>query len=153
MTPQYIYINELGSKYHYKDKEMEILHREDGPAIEYSDGDKSWFLNGKLHREDGPAIERNYGDKTWFSNGGRHREDGPAVEASDGSKSWWLNGELHREDGPAVEYADGDKEWWLNGEKLTEEEFKKKTSKEIVLTMDEIAVKFGIEVSKLKIAK
>ena len=130
MTPQYIYINELGSKYHYKDKEMEILHREDGPA-----------------------IERNYGDKTWFSNGERHREDGPAVEASDGSKSWWLNGELHREDGPAVEYADGDKEWWLNGEKLTEEEFKKKTSKEIVLTMDEIAVKFGIEVSKLKIAK
>jgi len=41
----------------------------------------------------------------------------------------------------------------LNGEKLTEEEFKKKTSKEIVLTMDEIAEKLGIEVSKLKIKK
>ena len=60
---------------------------------------------------------------------------------------------LHREDGPAVEYVDGDKSWWLYGEKLTEEEFKKKTAKEIVLTMDEIAVKFGIDASKLKIKK
>ena len=34
------------------------LHREDGPAIEDSDGDKYWYLNDKLHREDGPAIER-----------------------------------------------------------------------------------------------
>ena len=33
------------------------LHREDGPAIEYADGDKSWFLNNKLHRKDGPASE------------------------------------------------------------------------------------------------
>ena len=23
----------------------------------YPNGDKSWYLNGKLHREDGPAIE------------------------------------------------------------------------------------------------
>ena len=43
--------------------------------------------------------------------------------------------------------------WYLNGVELTEEEFKKKTSKEIVLTMDEIAEKLGIEVSKLKIKK
>ena len=33
------------------------LHREDGPAIEYANGNKHWYLNGKLHREDGPAIE------------------------------------------------------------------------------------------------
>ena len=26
-------------------------HREDGPAIEYSDGSKSWFINGKLYTE------------------------------------------------------------------------------------------------------
>jgi len=84
MTPQYIYITENGSKLYYKEKAMTIRHREDGPATEWSDGSKSW---------------------------------------------------------------------WLNGERLTEEELKKKTSKEIVLTMDEIAVKFGIDASKLKIKK
>ena len=25
-------------------------HREDGPAVEYADGDKAWYKNGKLHR-------------------------------------------------------------------------------------------------------
>jgi len=130
MTPQYIEINELGSKFYHKDKEMKILHREDGPAVECSNGYKEWCLNGLLHREDGPAIER-----------------------LDGTKSWFLNGLLHREDGPAVELSNGSKEWWLNGVYHTEEEFKKKTSKEIVLTMDEIAEKLDIEVSKLKIKK
>jgi len=130
MTPQYIEINELGSKFYYKDKEMTIRHREDGAAVELSDGDKSWWLNGERHREDGPAIELNNGDK-----------------------SWWLNGKLHREDAPAIEWNTGSKEWYLNGEEYTEEEFKKKTAKEIVLTMDEIAEQLGIDVSKLKIKK
>jgi hypothetical protein len=107
MTPQYIEINSNGSKFYYKDKAMSIIHREDGPAIEWDDGNKSWALNGKLHREDGPAVE-------------------------------WSN---------------GDKSWYLNSVEYTEEEFKKRTAKEITLTMDEIAAKFGIEVSKLKIAK
>jgi hypothetical protein len=35
-----------------------IYHREDGPACEWSDGSKSWWLHGRRHREDGPAIER-----------------------------------------------------------------------------------------------
>ena len=130
MTPQYIKINELGSKFYYKDKEMKILHREDGAAVEWSSGDKFWFLNGVLHREDAPAVE--------YANG---------------TKAWYLNGERHREDGPAVEWWDGGEDWFLNDEKLTEEEFKKRTAKEIVLTMDEIAAKLGIDVSKLKIKK
>ena len=44
-------------------------HREDGPAIEYANGNKEWHLNGKCHREDGPAIEYAYGDKAWYLNG------------------------------------------------------------------------------------
>jgi hypothetical protein len=84
MAKQYIRINDLGSKYYFKDKEMKIIHREDGPAVERINGDKYWYLNN-------------------------------------------------------VSY--------------TEEEFKKRTAKEIVLTMDEIANKLGIEVSKLKIKK
>jgi hypothetical protein len=111
MTPQYIKIYEDGNKFYYKDKEMTILHREDGPAVEWSNGNKFWYLNDVLHREDGPAVE-------------------------------WIN---------------GDKVWFLNDENLTEEEFKKKTAKKTakktVLTMDEIAERLGIDVSKIKIAK
>ena len=45
------------------------LHREDGPAIVYSNGSKSWWVDGQLHREDGPAIERSRGTKKWYING------------------------------------------------------------------------------------
>ena len=34
----------------------------------YDNGDKFWYLNGKLHREDGPAIECTSGDKSWCLN-------------------------------------------------------------------------------------
>jgi len=62
-----------------------------------------FFKNGKLHREDGPAIEFANGNKYWWIDGKRHREDGPAIEYNNGNKEWWINGKLHREDGPAVE--------------------------------------------------
>jgi hypothetical protein len=130
MKPQYIEITSTGTKFYYKDREMQILYREDGPAIEWSNGNKSWYLNGNRHREDGPAIEWSNGKKTWYLNGNRHREDGPAVEGINGSKSWYLN-----------------------DENLTEAEFLKRTAKETILTMDEIAAKFGVDVSKLKITK
>jgi hypothetical protein len=38
-------------------------------ALEYSNGDKYWYLNDKLHREDGPAIEAANGTKYWYING------------------------------------------------------------------------------------
>jgi hypothetical protein len=107
MEAQYIKINSFGSKYYYKDKQMTILHRTDGPAFEGRWGDKEWRIDGVLHREDGPAIE----------------------------------------------WDDGNKSWYLNGVRFTEQEFILKTAKETILTMDEIAAKFGVEVSKLKIAK
>ena len=68
MTTQYIIKNDNGIFY-YKDKEMTIRHREDGPAVEWANGTKYWWLNGELHREDGPAIERVDGSKEWFLNG------------------------------------------------------------------------------------
>jgi hypothetical protein len=107
MTPQYIEIDQLGSKFYFKDKAMTVFHREDGPAIEGYDGYKVWYINGKRHREDGPAVE----------------------------------------------YAWSGRSWYLNDEYLSKQEFLKRTAKEIVVTMDEIASKFGIEISKLKIAK
>jgi len=102
MKPQYTEIDKYGSKYYYSDKELTNRHREDGPACEWADGTKEWWLNGE-----------------------RHREDGPAIECADGSKVWYLNGECHREDGPAIEYYDGSKEWYLNGERITEKAFNK----------------------------
>ena len=91
MTPQYIRIDKDNNKYYYKDKAMTILHREDGPALEYADISKSWFPNGKA--------------------------------------------------------------WYLDGVYFTEQNFLLKTAKETILSMDEIAAKFGVEVSKLKISK
>jgi len=57
------------------------------------DGDKIWkLLNGEYHREDGPAIEYHNGDKNWYLNGEKHREDGPAMEWSNGDKKWFISG-------------------------------------------------------------
>ena len=64
------------------------------------------------------------GDKEWFLNGKLHRVDGPAVEYADGSKRWYIDGKRHRIDGPAIEYANGTKCWYLDGNKLTEEQWK-----------------------------
>ena len=73
-------------------KGTDILHREDGPAIEYATGTKSWCKEGKYHRLDGPAYEGYNGDKVWFKEGKRHRLDGPAVEYFNGNKQYWIEG-------------------------------------------------------------
>jgi len=45
------------------------LHREDGPAVIYPNGDKIWCMNNQIHRLDGPAIERVGDEKQWWING------------------------------------------------------------------------------------
>jgi hypothetical protein len=112
----------------------------------FSNGSKSWWLNGKLHREDGPAIEEADGSKYWYLNGKIHREDGPAVEYANGYKTWHLNGKCHRADGPAVEYADGSKAWVLEGTKLTESEFLARTKPVKQLTVAEVESMLGFKV-------
>ena len=72
---QFIYIDRYGSKHYYSDREMTILHREDGPAVEWAGVDKAWYLNGKRHREDGPAIEWANGSKCWYLNGEKLTEE------------------------------------------------------------------------------
>ena len=68
MDKQYITKNKSGTLY-YKDRGKHILHRTDGPAIEFPDGNKQWVVNGVLHRLDGPATENDDGSKQWFVNG------------------------------------------------------------------------------------
>jgi hypothetical protein len=62
-------------------------------------GTKRWYLNGELHREDGPALEFADGEKYWCLNGLYHREDGPAIECVDGTKFWYLNDKHYTEAG------------------------------------------------------
>jgi len=118
------------NKFYYKDGSVldfydnsKMLHRVDGPAIEYADGRKDWFIDGKRHREDGPACEWVNGDTSWYFDGKLHRVNGPTVEWADGSKYWWIDGNRHRLDGPARIYSNGYKDWWIDGNMLTEEEF------------------------------
>lgn len=51
-----------------------VLHREDGPAREWNNGNKIWYYHGKLHREDGPAFERSNGIKEWYYHGIRAKD-------------------------------------------------------------------------------
>ena len=107
MKERYIYIDKYGDKSYYKDKSMNIYHRLDGPAVELSNGSKSWYVDGK-----------------------RHRLDGPAIEDADGYKSWYVDGKF-----------------------LSEKQFDALTTPTIELTLEDIASKFGVDVSKVKIVK
>jgi hypothetical protein len=92
------------------------------PAINLV-GTRTWYKNGELHRTDGPAIIYANGDKFWFQNGELHRTDGAAIEYADGDKYWYQNGDRHRTNGPAIEWQNGSKFWLLNGDTLTQAEF------------------------------
>ena len=127
MKKYYVNVNSKGTAHWFKDAERSILHREDGPAIEWGDGTKGWYTNGKPHREDGPAIE--------YANG---------------TKQWWVNGKLHREDGPAIEWANGSKEWYIDGKELTEEEFLSRTQPAEELTVAQIEQLLGKRIKVIK---
>ena len=122
-------------------------------SIEDPSGSKEWYLNGKLHREEGPAIEDPSGSEYWYLNDELHRQDGPAVECSDGYKSWYLNGIRHREDGAALEFPGGSKYWYLNGVEYTEEEFNKKMSAKVEMTMPKIKALVALVGKKIKVFK
>jgi hypothetical protein len=87
-------------------------------------GNRYWYNSqGQLHRKDGPACEYSNGTRAWWVNGMLHRTDSPAVEQANGTREWWLNGRRHRVDGPAIVWDDGDREWYLNGLYLTFEQW------------------------------
>ena len=107
MSPHEVYI--MKDKFYYKD----------GTTSSEYDTSKA------LHRTDGPAVEWGNGDRFWLVDGKRHRVDGPAVERANGTKHWYVDGKRHRIDAPAAEYADGGKRWYVDGKGYTEEEFNK----------------------------
>jgi len=96
------------------------------------------------------------GDKFYFKDKAMtiyHRTDGPACEWADGSKAWWVDGKRHRLDGPALEWSNGAKFWYVDGKYLTEKQFNDLSAPTLELTLEEIASKFGVDASKVKIKK
>lgn len=93
------------------------VHRDNGPAVKH-DGKHEWYQHDELHREDGPAVEIFNGPQAgllqWMQQGKRHRDDGPAYVHPDGTQEWWCRGQQHREDGPAVIFGDGTEQYWIN---------------------------------------
>ena len=113
-----------------------LIHRTDGPAVEYADGDTAWYINNKKMSEEqfnqwraknNPIKESrsenikqlasmevpykvdNDGTETYKT------KDGYRVESAVGNIFWFNNnGERHRVDGPAVEFVDGSKYWYVN---------------------------------------
>ena len=61
--------DKYGNRFWNTEKGLSHYHREDGPAIEWKNGSKQWWIDGRLHREDGPAIEYLDGDKEWYYHG------------------------------------------------------------------------------------
>ena len=85
-----IEVDVFGTRRHYSSDNQ--LHRDGGPAVEYTTGENQWCQNGQLHRTDGPAVLWADGTKLWYQNGLRHRTDGAAVEFASGLKYWYING-------------------------------------------------------------
>jgi hypothetical protein len=85
------------------------FHRKDGfPAIEFKDGDFSYYSNGNKYF----FFEQENGTKEYYRWDGKlSKENGPAVVYANGDVEYWLFGIRHRTDGPAVVY--GDKQYWF----------------------------------------
>jgi hypothetical protein len=98
------------------------LHRDDGPALIWSDGTQEWWQHGERHRDDGPALIRSDGMQVWYQHGEQHRDGGPAITELGGAQYWCQHGERHRNDGPAEIWPGGTQHWYWHGKQVTEEE-------------------------------
>lgn len=110
-------------------QDIEVLHREDGPAVIWPDGAEEWYINGVHCRYDGPCVTTRDGSKFWALGFGSHRIDGPAITYPDGQEEWFQFGKRHRTDGPALIKGD-QKSWHIRGKRIhSAEEFKRLADK------------------------
>ena len=59
----------FGTQPHSNPGQLDGLTEEQPTCKTLPGGSKVWFLNGKLHRTDGPAVEWADGSKTWWLHG------------------------------------------------------------------------------------
>lgn len=85
-------INKYGTKEWRSRKGL--LHRKNGPAVEYANGVLIWFWNGLIHRNtDDPSVLCPWQEFHWYKNGLKHRENGlPASVYKNGFQEYWTNG-------------------------------------------------------------
>jgi hypothetical protein len=81
--------DDAGNQFWYTDY---ALHRDDGPAVIYKEGDLFWYQQGKIHREGAPAFIRNNGDLFWYLHDKLHRLNGPAAITKQSGHAWYING-------------------------------------------------------------
>ena len=53
---------------------MKVTYDNECQVVEYSNGDKAWWIDGRRHRLDGLAIEWADGRKFWYINGINYQE-------------------------------------------------------------------------------
>jgi len=75
MQKYYVQVFPNGNTFWYSDPECEIVHRENGPAVEYANGTKVYYQNCKRHRLDGPAIEYDNGDGEYWIDGVQYTKE------------------------------------------------------------------------------
>ena len=63
-------IDENGDIRYFDSKNQ--FHRTNGPAFISLNEDKEWRINGLLHRLDGPAIEWGFGFREWWVSNKRY---------------------------------------------------------------------------------
>ena len=75
-----------------KKMQSTILEVNDSRLTINSDGDIEWInLRGYWHRNDGPALVCSNGDKHWCRHGKLNRFDGPAIEYSNNRRYWFID--------------------------------------------------------------
>jgi len=81
-----------------------------------------YVKNGVWHRDnDLPAVEYSDGAKTWYKDGNCHRENAPANIAPD-VEMWCVEGVKHRYDGPALTLH-GNQFYYINGKEYSEKDY------------------------------
>ena len=78
--------------------ESDIIPENFTGIVEYG-GDKYWYRNGKCHREDGPAVEYANGTKFWYLNDIEYTESEYKAEIAKRSTTPPCNGKIVEIDG------------------------------------------------------
>lgn len=77
----------------YKDKDLKIISRLDGPAIENTNGYQAYVVDGKFHRLGGPAQIWDENNCNYFEDDKLHRLDGPAcIRSSPRDNQYFIKG-------------------------------------------------------------
>jgi len=98
-------------------------------TVKYGNRVETLNDKGELHSfNDKPAVEWNDGDKEWYKEGKLHRTDRPAVMFDKICESWFKKGFRHRLDGPAIKWVHGNEDYYIEDIRYTKKEFEKKVN-------------------------